>query len=128
MTSTAFCSTGFLICDPEASLSSSVTRPKAQLKAYEITIAELNTKVEWYKANAVTIANRRAELGELAKDISDVDILDETKFSDAKVAQANEGIEKAAEVVGLKTASEDNYRRLQNEIRDKADGKIKRVK
>jgi len=87
---------------------------------------ELELQVTFYKENAVEIAKRRTELGDYAKDISDVDILDTTKFSDAKVIKANAEIATAATIVGTKTTDVDAYKKYQDEVRDKADGKIRR--
>jgi hypothetical protein len=103
-----------------------VEAPKecAKCKELEAALEAANKQTAWYKENAAEIAKRRTELGDAAKEISDVDILDNAKFSDAKVAKAN--LETAKEIVGKKVDDVDEYKKYQDEITAKSEGRIKR--
>lgn len=88
-------------------------------------IKTLEEKVEFYKANAEEISKRRKELGDAGKNLSDVEVLDNVKFSDAKLVQANL---ETSSIVGTKKTDEDTYKKYRDEIDAKAQGKIKRTK
>jgi hypothetical protein len=85
----------------------------------------LEEKIEFYKANAEEINKRRRELGDSAKNLSDEELLDNTKFSDAKLIQANL---ETSSVIGTKKTDEDTYKKYRDEIDAKATGKMKRSK
>jgi len=83
-------------------------------------------EVEFYKANSVAISERRLELGSYAKDLSDREIVDDNKFTDAKLVKANKEIEETAEIAGTKGKDADYYTNKRKEIDDKAFGRTKR--
>lgn len=66
-----------------ASLKDSLEREKASINA------EADKKVEFYKVNAVKIQERRMELGEFAKDLSNEDIVDDKNYEIAKLRKEN---------------------------------------
>jgi len=84
-------------------------------------IASLREDIEFYKANAIDIKLRREELGEVGKELSDKDILDDKKFAKAKAEIENADIEKSA-TVGDKER-EDYYNKTAKKIDDIAFGR-----
>ena len=70
-------------------------------------------------------SKRRKELGDAGKNLSDIEVLDNAKFSDAKLVQANL---ETSSIVGTKKTDEDTYKKYRDEIDAKAQGKIKRTK
>ena len=106
---------------------------KKMVKALEKNIEKLNEalkkvkenaekEIAFYKANALEINKRREDLGET--ELSDKDILDDTKFAKAKADKENASIEKA-EVVGDKFKTDDYYAKKRQEIDDLAFGRVK---
>ena len=88
-------------------------------------VKTLEEKIEFYKANAEEINKRRKELGENGKNLSDEELIDNAKFSDAKLIQANL---ETSSIAGTKKTDEDNINKYRKEIVDKAEGRIKRTK
>ena len=88
-------------------------------------VKTLEEKIEFYKANAEEINKRRKELGETGKNLSDEELIDNAKFSDAKLIQANL---ETSSIAGTKKTDEDNLNKYRKEITDKAEGRIKRTK
>jgi len=85
-----------------------LTTVKAELEAAKTKVAELEATilasteeakkaVELATKNATTIAERKAELGEAAKNLKDEDLLDDLKFENAKLKKENEAL-KAAKI------------------------------
>lgn len=93
---------------------------KANKEKQEIETT-LKAKVEFYKANMPEIARRREELGDIVKDVDDIDILDDKKYSDKKMEKANKELENA-NVIG-KVKNYNKYRELAKEIDDMAFGR-----
>lgn len=89
---------------------------------------ECASTVEFYKVNAEEISKRRKELGEEGKNLTDREILEDSKFSDAKLVKANKDLETSS-IVGLKTNehSEEWYAKHRQEIDDKAFGRKERT-
>lgn len=87
-------------------------------------VKTLSSKIDFYKANAEEINKRRKELGDTAKNLSDEELIDNVKFSDAKLIQANL---ETSSIVGTKKTDEDTLNKYRNEIRDKAEGRLKRI-
>ena len=88
-------------------------------------VKTLEEKIEFYKANAEEINKRRKELGETGKNLTDEELIDNAKFSDAKLIQANL---ETSSIAGTKKTDEDNLNKYRKEITDKAEGRIKRTK
>lgn len=88
-------------------------------------VKTLEEKIEFYKANAEEINKRRKELGDSAKNLSDEDLLDNAKFSDAKLIQANL---ETSSIAGTKKTDEDRLNKYRKEIVDKSEGRMKRTK
>jgi hypothetical protein len=86
---------------------------------------ECASKIAFYKANAEEINKRRKELGDTGKNLSDEELIDNVKFSDAKLIQANL---ETSSIAGTKKTDEDNLNKYRKEITDKAEGRIKRTK
>ena len=104
-------------------LAKKVKLAKANNKKELIKASE---EIEFYKANSVTISERRLELGSYAKDLSDREIVDDNKFTDVKLVKANKEIEETAEIAGTKEKGADYYTKKRQEIDDKAFGRTKR--
>jgi len=86
---------------------------------------EAKAKIELYKANAKTIIERQASLGDHAKNLSEEDILNDDKFARIKAEKENAELkaqlETSSDVVGTKTSNEDkDYKKIQDEINEKA--------
>jgi hypothetical protein len=79
---------------------------------------------EWEKSqvNATEIARRRLELGEKANNMSDVDIMDNDKYTQVKAEIVNASIVQST-VVGVKPKDADRYTKLRTEIDKEAYGK-----
>jgi hypothetical protein len=88
-------------------------------------VKTLEEKVAFYKANAEEINKRRKELGDTGKNLSDEELIDNAKFSDAKLIQANL---ETSSIAGTKKTDEDNLNKYRKEITDKAEGRMKRTK
>jgi len=97
---------------------------KAMKKEKASIVKTLEEKIEFYKANAEEINKRRRELGDLSKGLSDEELLDNAKFSDAKLIQANL---ETSSVAGTKVTDEDNLNRYRKEVIEKAEGRVKRI-
>jgi hypothetical protein len=84
----------------------------AELEAIQVAASEETKKaVELAKKNATIVAERKAELGEFAKDMKDEDILDDLKFENAKLKKENselkaKKLEEAKEIETGKTKEE----------------------
>jgi len=102
-----------------------IKKAKETKKEKASIIKTLEEKIEFYKANAEEINKRRRELGDSVKNLSDEELLDNTKFSDAKLIQANL---ETSSVIGTKKTDEDTYKKYRDEIDAKATGKMKRSK
>jgi len=88
-------------------------------------IKTMEEKIEFYKANAEEINKRRKELGDAGKNLSDEDLIDTTKFSDAKLIQANL---ETSSIAGTKLTNEDTLKKYRDEITAKAEGKQPRTR
>lgn len=89
----------------------------------ELETAKKNAEqqVAFYKANAVEINKRREDLGlEFSKELSDIDILDDKKFANAKAKQENVKIQKSSQTVGDKTQDSDYYKSRRDAITKEA--------
>lgn len=100
---------------------------KAMRKEKASIIEAMEKKIEFYKANAEEINKRRRELGEAGNNLSDEDILNDKRFSDAKLEKANKDLEQGS-IVGTKIYEHDDewYAQKRKEITDKAEGRIPR--
>ena len=58
---------------------------KKDLENKDKELNEAKKKIDFYKENAVKIVERKTELGEFAKDLSDEDLLDDIKFENASL-------------------------------------------
>lgn len=101
---------------------------KAKLEAAE---AEAAAKIEQAKKDAKIVAERKVELGNFAKDMSDEDLLNEDKFAIARLKMEKATVEaelekvknnstEVAAVRGLNNAGDGNVEATQKRIRQEA--------
>jgi len=87
-------------------------------KKYKELRKSMDEKIEFYKNNAKTIIERRAEVKDY--EISDEDLLNDDKFAKAKLeienAQLKANLEVGSEVVGSKTRTEEWYAERRKKI------------
>ena len=92
-------------------------------KELETVKAEKEDKVKFYKENAKKIHERKVELGDFAKDLSDEDITNDDKFEKAQLKKQvakSKIIEIASENVGDKITKKDEYTEIKKQIDGKA--------
>ena len=90
---------------------------------------EANTKVNWYKTNAVELLKRRETLGKFANGLSDEKIMDDNFYANAKLEKEN-ALLKASKETGNDVVGDKYYLgkddaemdRLRTEISNKAFG------
>jgi len=93
-------------------------------KKYKELRKAMDEKIEFYKTNAKTIIERRAEVGDY--EINDEELLNDDKFARAKVemenAQLRANLETGSEVLGSKASQRDDgwYAKKRAEIDKKA--------
>ena len=92
-------------------------------KELETVKAEKAGKIKFYKENAKKIHDRKVELGDFGKDLSDEDITNDDKFEKAQLEKQlaeNKNIETASEKVRGKTTKTDNYAKIRKQINKNA--------
>lgn len=116
-------------CNKELKMTQLLERYKAGVKrlAQKCRDEKKKTKQmkhDWEesKVNAVEVARRRLELGDKAIKLSDVEIMDDNKFTQAKADIVNASIVQST-VVGVKPKDTDKYTKLRTEIDKEAFGK-----
>jgi len=89
-------------------------------------LIEAKKQVELYKASAKNILQRQEELGEYAKELSDVDILNDDKFEKAKLEKENTLLKasqhKDDDIVGGSKKDNDYYKKIRKEVDRRAFG------
>ena len=103
-------------------------RIRSNKKELEVVKAEKEKEVKFYKENAKKIHDRKKELGNFAKDLSDEDIINEDKFEKAQlkkqVAEA-QTIEIASENVKDKVTGVNEYTDIKKRIDKSAFPEVK---
>jgi len=118
-------------------LKKSTKLEQASVEAKELEIAkikeEAETKIQFYIEQAKTVVERRLELGEYAKDLSDKDIIKDEVFEKAKLEKENADLRAKNEsttgtiAVASSLKDVDYYSSKRREIEAKAFGSIKRT-
>jgi len=75
--------------EEKGKIEQKVEELETEINKHEKELKEAEKKINLYKEKGKTIAERRAELGEFAKDLSDDDLLDETKYELARLKKEN---------------------------------------
>lgn len=105
---------------------------KKSLEEANAKVAELTAKlekaetekseaVELAKKNATLIANRRSELGEYAKDISDEDLLDDRNYKIAKLEKENASLKAATTTTEVAAVKKEEKTETKLEVGSKTD-------
>lgn len=113
--------------DKEAAITQERKRLTDGIRKITKQLIEAKKEVKMYKENAVKVYERRQELGDFAKDLSDNDIIDNDKFEKAQLKKqvaSTEHIETASEQVGEKKRTSDIYSQYRTKIDDKAFGDV----
>jgi len=99
-------------------MKSLLERHKAGINKLAKELIEAKKKIKLYAEKAQEILKRRAELGDY--EISDEDILNDDKFSKAKVEMENASLraklETGTDVVGSKKKDDDYYKKMHDQI------------
>ncbi len=82
---------------------------------------ESSKKIEFYKANAVKVQTRRAELGDFVNDLTDEQLVNDDKFEKASLEKENAELKSSMEqsssdIVGLKKKDDGYYTKYRKEI------------
>ena len=88
-------------------------------KELKIAKTEKEEKIKFYKENAKKIYDRKVELGDFAKDLSDEDIVTDDKFENAQLKKQvaeSKTIETASENVGDKNTKISKYAKYRKQI------------
>lgn len=108
----------------KASITAEVTKSQDEVTKIK---KEAEEKIEFYKANAKTIVERREDLGHYADDISDKDMVNDDVYTKIKLEKENAKLRALAEtddstdiVSAKKSRDESFYSKTQNEITKKA--------
>ena len=110
-------------------LASQVISLKEEVKKIK---DEKALEVSFYKDNAVTIHDRRLELGKIAENLTDEEVLNEEKYNQVKLEKENRllkaHLNTGDEVVGSKIHDRDSswYSQKQKEVDDNAFGRNKK--
>lgn len=109
---------------------------KSSVEAKELEIAkikeEAETKIQFYMEQAKTVVERRLELGEYGKDLSDKDIINDEVFKNAKLEKENADLraknESTSGTIAVASSLKDAtyYDSKRKEIDAKAFGGVKR--
>lgn len=108
-----------------------VSKVRSTNKKLETVKAEKEDKIKFYKENAKKIHDRKVELADFAKDLSDEDIVNEDKFEKAQLKKQvaeSKTIETASENVGDKTTKADEYTEYRKQINASAFPEVKGIK
>ena len=96
---------------------------KSEISSKAELVTSLEAQVKFYKDNGMEIAKRRNVLGDKVN-ISDTDILDETKYAQAKADKLNIEIGSSRGLIGDKHRDPDYYKDLRKKIDAKAFPKL----
>lgn len=107
--------------EEKAKIKQKVEELESEVNKRQKELEEAEEKINLYKEKGKTIAERRAELGNFAKNLSDDDLLDETKYELARLKKENFELRNAKQDLntGHDGTDEDKMREIREKVRER---------